>query len=301
MKILVTGAAGTIGTRLCELLQQAGEEVIGVDRGPTKWPQVDSVSYQVDLRYQEQLHSLPTDVDIIVHLAANARVYELVEHPEKALENLVTVFHMLEFARENGIRKFIFASSRETYGNINLETYTEDTARIENCESPYAASKIAGEALVQSYKCCYDINFMILRFSNVYGMYDKSARVVPRFIQQAQMNETLTVFGKEKLLDFTYIDDAIAGLLGAIEHFDEAKNDVYNIAYGEGTTIMHLAERIRELTESSSSIETLESRRGEITTYVANIEKACRALAYNPQVPFERGIEKTVEWYRANT
>lgn len=301
MKILVTGAAGTIGTRLCEVLQQAGEEVIGVDRGPTKWPQIDSVSHIADLRYKEQLDTLPEDADVIVHLAANARVYELVEHPEKALENLVTVFNMLEFARLNNIKQFIFASSRETYGNIEPESYTEDMARIENCESPYTASKVAGEALVQSYRRCYDIDFVILRFSNVYGMYDKSIRVVPRFIRQAQANETLTVFGKDKCLDFTYIDDAVAGIRASIEKFDEAKNNVYNIAYGEGATIMHLAERIKELTGSSSDIEALDSRTGEVTKYVADVSKARQELGYNPQVPFDEGIEKTVEWYKENT
>ena len=301
MKILVTGAAGTIGTRLCEVLRQEGAEVIGVDRGPTKWPAVDSVSHRADLRYMDQVMSLPADADIIVHLAANARVHELVQHPEKALENLITVFNILEFARQKGIKKFIFSSSRETYGNTGKKSYTEDMVRIENCESPYTASKIAGEALVESYGRCYDIDFVILRFSNVYGMYDRSVRVVPNFFRQARANEPMTVYGQNKCLDFTYIDDAVTGIRAAIEKFDGAKNDVYNIACGKGTTLMHLAERIKELTGSSSSIEAVDSRRGEITRYVANIRKARRVLGYIPKVPFEEGIVKTVEWYKANT
>lgn len=301
MKILVTGAAGTIGTRLCEILRQEGAEVIGVDRGPTKWLAVDSVSHRADLRYMDQVLALPADADIIVHLAANARVHELVQHPEKALENLITVFNILEFARQKGIKKFIFSSSRETYGNTGKKSYTEDMVRIENCESPYTASKIAGEALVESYRRCYDIDFVILRFSNVYGMYDRSVRVIPNFFKQARANEPMTVYGQDKCLDFTYIDDAVTGIRAAMEKFDEAKNDVYNIACGKGTTLMHLAERIKELTGSSSPIEAVNSRRGEITRYVANIRKARRVLGYIPKVPFEEGIVKTVEWYKANT
>ena len=302
MKILVTGASGTIGTRLCELLLKDGEDVVGVDRGPSKWlPEVDAITHKADLRYEDQVNTIPTDVDVIVHLAANARVYELVEHPERALENLVTVFNILEFARQNNIKKFIFASSRETYGNIEVGAYTEDMARIENCESPYPASKIAGEALVESYMRCYDIDHVILRFSNVYGMYDNSVRVVPLFFRQARANEKITVFGKGKCLDFTYIDDAVAGIRAVIEKFDDAKNNVYNIAYGEGTTIMHLAERMKELNGSSSEIDATDSRRGEVTNYIADIHKARKTLGYSPQVPFEEGVVKTVEWYKANT
>lgn len=301
MRILVTGASGTIGTRLCETLLAEGEDVVGVDRGPSKWlPQVDKITHKADLRFEEQVKGIPGGADIVVHLAANARVYELVEHPERALENLVTVFNALEYARQNGVKKFIFASSRETYGNIQAASYTEDMVRVENCESPYTASKVAGEALVESYRRCYDIDHVILRFSNVYGMYDRSVRVVPLFFRQAQSGEPLKVYGKEKCLDFTYIDDTVAGICAAIRKFESAKNDVYNIAYGEGTTIMHLAERMVELTGSKSTIEATSSRRGEITRYVANIGKAQKVLGYKPKVPFEEGIIRTVEWYNAH-
>ncbi|PIQ76857.1 nucleoside-diphosphate sugar epimerase [Candidatus Peregrinibacteria bacterium CG10_big_fil_rev_8_21_14_0_10_49_24] len=302
MKILVTGASGTIGTRLCEILLQEGKDIAGVDRVPNKWlPAVNDITVQADLLQEDQLQNIPSDVDIIVHLAANARVYELVEHPERAMENLVTTFNTLEFARKNGIKKIIFASSREAYGNIAAESYTEDMVRVENCESPYTASKIAGEALVESYMRCYDIDFVTLRFSNVYGMYDDSVRVVPLFFRLSKAGEPMTIFGKEKCLDFTYIDDTVRGICSVIEKFDDVKNDVYNIAYGSGTTIMHLAERMRELTGSTSEILATDSRRGEITKYIANVSKARKALGYEPSIPFEEGILKTVEWYESHT
>lgn len=301
MKILVTGSSGTIGTRLCEKLLAAGHTVIGADWEPCKWnAEVEALRIAIDLRHAEEFHTLPTDVDLIIHLAANARVYELVEHPERALDNCIDTFNILEHARKNGIKKMMFASSRETYGNIHLsegQKYTEDKAHFMTCESPYTASKIAGEALFEAYKRCYSIDTIIFRFSNVYGMYDDSVRVVPLFYRQAKANEPMKVFGKDKCLDFTYIDDCVDGIILAIDNFDTAKNDTYNLAFGEGTTIMHLAEKVVELLGSSSSIEATSSRTGEVTHYIADISKAKKAFGYNPKVSFEEGIQRSMEWY----
>ncbi len=301
MRILVTGASGTIGTRLCESLLSAGHGVVGVDRVPNKWqPSVQAVTTVTDLLFPQAMDKLPKDVDAVVHLAANARVYELVEDPPRALENFVTLFHALEFCRKNNIKKFIFASSREGYGNIKTDLYKEDMVRIEHCESPYTASKVGGEALVHAYTRCYGIDHIIVRFSNVYGMYDDSIRVVPLFIRQTKANETLTIFGKDKCLDFTYIDDAVAGVMAMLQNFDSAKNDTYNLAYGQGTTIVELAEAVKKLMGSSSELNVQPSRTGEVTRYIADIAKARAALGYDPKTPFNEGIKKAVEWYKAN-
>ncbi|MDA0375948.1 MAG: NAD-dependent epimerase/dehydratase family protein [bacterium] len=304
MKILVTGSSGTIGTRLCEKLLSAGHEVIGADWEPCKWnKEVENLRIDIDLRHKDECDTLPTDSDLIIHLAANARVYELVEHPERAMDNFIDTFNILEHARKNGIKKMMFASSRETYGNIHLpegEKYTEDKAHFMTCESPYTASKIGGEALFEAYKRCYQIDTIIFRFSNVYGMYDDSIRVVPLFYRQAKANEPMKVFGKDKCLDFTYIDDCVDGIVLAVENFESAKNDTYNLAFGEGTTIMHLAEKVVELLGSSSTIEATNSRTGEVTHYIADISKAKKAFGYNPKTNFEDGIRKSMEWYEAN-
>src|SRR3989338_2846533 len=290
MKILVTGSSGTIGTRLCEKLLEAGFNVTGADWEPNKWNKnIQAITTQIDLRDAHKLEaeSWKLKADLIVHLAANARVYELVEDPSRARDNIITTFNLLEFARKNHIKKFIFASSRETYGNTPKEKLKENDANFQACESPYTASKIAGEAMVEAYKRCYTMDTIVFRFSNVYGMYDDSVRVVPLFFHQARMGEPLTVFGKEKCLDFTYIDDTVDAILLAIKQFDHAKNDTYNIATGTGTTLSHLAARIKELTGSSSQIHTGEVRTGEIVKFVADISKAKEKLGYQPNVMFE--------------
>lgn len=298
MKILVTGSSGTIGTRLCERLLESEHDVVGADWEPCKWQDgVEALRIDIDLRDVSQLSKLPTDVDMVIHLAANARVYELVEHPDRAMDNMTSTFNALEYARQNNIPRFVFASSRETYGNIDVESYSEDMARFQECESPYTASKIAGEALTEAYKRCYEMDTIIFRFSNVYGMYDDSVRVLPQFFRQAKANETLVVYGKEKCLDFTYIDDCIAGIMLAIEKWDTAKNDTYNLACQAGASIGELAEQMVEHLGSSSTIEYGPVRTGEVVHYIADITKARKKLGYEPTVPFSEGVKKTVEWY----
>lgn len=307
MHILVTGSSGTIGTRLSEKLLEAGHTVVGADWEPCIWnPVVEKLRIDIDLRDATaiQAQSSTLKADLIIHLAANARVYELVENPERAMDNLRDTFNILEFARKNGITKMMFASSRETYGNIHLpsgEKYTEDKAHFMTCESPYTASKIGGEALFEAYKRCYGIDSIIWRFSNVYGMYDNSIRVVPLFFRQAKAGETMRVFGREKCLDFTYIDDCVAGILLGVQKFETAKNDTYNLAYGEGTTILHLAEEMKRLLKSSSSIEIGSARTGEVTHYIADITKAQKKLGYQPKTSFAEGIQKSVAWYLTNS
>jgi UDP-glucose 4-epimerase len=331
MSILVTGSSGTIGTRLCERLLSEGRDVIGADWVDNAWqPAVQAITKRTDLRHLEELNALPDGIDTIVHLGAHARVYDLVLDPARALENLVTLFNTLEFARTRGIKKFMFASSRESYGNIRptdfpqavsgervavsaegkdpatrhplaaSRFFREDMVRVEHCESPYTASKVGGEALVHSYMRCYGVGAVIFRFSNVYGMYDSSDRVIPLFLRRARKNEPLTVFGAEKCLDFTYIDDNVDGIVRCIDRFDQVAGQTFNLGNGEGTTILALAETIKKLLGSASEIVPAPSRTGEVTHYVANIDNARTRLGYDPKTKFAEGIVKTVEWYSAH-
>ena len=298
-KILVTGSSGMIGTRLCDrLLDNTEYKVCGVDRIPNKWSdRVQNITVVQDLRYPEAYQKLGADFDIVIHLAANARVYDLVVDPDKAQDNINTTYNVLDFCRRNEINRILFASSREVYGNINKIPCNEDEVRVQNCESPYAASKLAGEALIRSFHHCYGIEFITMRFSNVYGMFDDSDRVIPVFIRRLKADQSLVVYGDDKLLDFTFIDDAVDGIRLALERFDQAKNDTYNIAYGQGKSILELAELIQGHLGKHTKISLEPSRIGEVTRFVADIGKASKRMGFSPRVAFQEGVEKTVQWY----
>ncbi len=299
MKILLTGSSGTIGTRLFEKLLELNYDVIGVDKRENKWDEsLNEKTVIVDLLKKNELDKLPEDIDLIIHFAANARVYELVKSPELALENMISTFNILEFARKNKICKFIFSSSRETYGNINEISTAEDKVRLENCESPYSASKITAEALIHSYNKAYGIDFVTMRFSNVYGMYDDSDRVIPLWIRQTLQDEELTVFGEDKALDFTYIDDTIAGVIKIIENFDTIKGQTLNISSGEETKLIDVADKIRNLLKAKNKLIMKENRPGEVWKFKADISKAEKMLDYAPKTGIDEGLEKTLDWYK---
>ena len=302
-KILVTGSNGTIGTRLCETLLAEGFDVVGADKKTRAWsPVVGEITRTVDLRDQAMTMAvLPKDVDLIIHLAANARVHDLVKDPSRAHDNMTMTFNVLEHARLNNIPRIMFSSSRETYGNREgAVVNSEDDVRITNCPSPYTASKIADEAMIHAYQKCYGIDFVNFRFSNVYGMYDDSDRLVPLYLRLTMRNADLLVFGEEKLLDFTHVDDTVAGVILAIRNFDAVKNHVYNLAFGEGQRLIDVATAIKELTGASSRVVIHENRTGEVVKHIADIAKARAAFGYAPRISFAEGLKLAIEWYRAN-
>jgi UDP-glucose 4-epimerase len=299
MTILLTGSSGTIGTRLFEKLIASGYDVVGVDRRENTWSgSLDKKTVRVDLLNPSNLRKLPRDADLMIHFAANARVYELVINPEMAFENITMTSNLLEFARKTKVKKIIFSSSREVYGNLTgRETVKEDDMRIANCESPYAASKISCEAMIQSYHRAYGVDFAVLRFSNVYGMYDNSDRVVPLWIGRASRKEDLVVFGENKILDFTYIDDTVEGVIRVLERFGSVKGETFNIASGKGTNLSLIASKIKKLVGSSSKIVIKDGRPGEVWKFTADISKAKTLLQYEPKTDIDDGLLSTVRWY----
>lgn len=295
--IVVTGSSGTIGTELCIRLLDKGYKMTGIDRVRNRWSeQVQERTTIVDLRNANLADHIPDSVDVIVHLAANARVHELVEAPGQAVENYVSTFEVLNYAREVDA-DIIFGSSREVYGNQQQTIFQEDDVPLERVPSPYTASKIGEESMIRAFSNCYGISSTILRFSNVYGRYDVSNRVVPLFISRANRDLPLTVFGSEKILDFTYLSDCIDGILATIKRSNKAQGETFNIASGNATTLVELAQTVVNILDSQSSISIESTRTGEVTQFVANINKARQLLNYDPSVDLHSGIERTIDWY----
>jgi UDP-glucose 4-epimerase len=295
--ILVTGSSGSIGTELSNQLIDQGYRVTGVDWESNRWSdRINDRTNNLDLRDDTLPDQLPADVDLIIHLSANARVYKLIEHPDKARDNFLMTFNILEYAREI-VADLIFVSSREVYGNHKKIIHDETDTFVDECESPYTASKVGGEAMASSYANCYHIHTSVIRFSNVYGRYDVSDRVVPLFIAQAVHDQPLTVYGGNKILDFTYIDDCVRGVLAVINNFRKARGTTFNIASGEGSSLVDVAQIVCDTADSNSSIEIDETRTGEVSRFIADTTKARRILGHDSKYSLQQGIQKTVEWY----
>lgn len=307
MRVLITGSSGQIGTNLGLYLQDDGHFVFGIDKRPNTWTdEIRTLLQDLSTPYRDFSRGIghveyPPDLDAVVHLAAHAKVHELVKQPDRALENITMTYNVLEFCRRHEL-PIIFSSSREVYGDIHRYITEESYADFAFTESPYSASKISGEALIYSYAQCYGLNYLVFRFSNVYGRYDndleRMSRVIPKFIRRISDGKLITVYGKDKVLDFTYIDDCVAGIVKGIELLTGAGpvNQTINLAYGQGNSLVDLAEYIGQALGVKPTMNIEPSRVGEVTHYVANIGKARALLDYSPTVPLKEGIERAVAW-----
>lgn len=311
MHILITGSSGQIGTNLALRLLDMGHQVFGVDKRPNTWTdRVPTLLQDLSAPYRDfsgGIGSVPyPTVDLVVHLAANAKVHELVQFPHRAMENIALTFNVLEYCRHHNL-PLIFSSSREVYGDIHRYITEEEQADFAYTESPYSASKIAGEALVYSYARCYGLRYVVFRFSNVYGRYDndieRMERVIPLFIRELGRGESVTVYGREKTLDFTYVDDCVSGIVAGAERLlaGAIANETINLAYGQGNSLVQMAEYVAQALGAPPRIKVEPSKRvGEVTHYVADISRAQELLGYQPQVPLEEGIRRAVAWARAS-
>jgi UDP-glucose 4-epimerase len=297
--ILLTGSSGTVGTALALRLREDGYQVHPLDIKANLWDDdIDRRTIRHDLGKPLDKLRLPRLPDVIVHLAANARVHDLVERPQLALDNYVMTHNVLEYARAKGIRRVLFSSSREVYGESRRGIKRrEDDTHVSRIKAPYTASKFAAEAMIHAWAECYDTQPVIARLSNVYGRYDVSERVIPLFLYYALRDRDITVFGKEKRLDFTYIDDCIDGLARIIKRFDQVSGKTFNLATGRGERLVDLAKWIIDLLDSQSEVHISDKRVGEISSFVGNITAAQRLLGYKPTTTLKRGLVPSIDWY----
>ncbi len=304
--IVITGSSGQIGTNLGVALRARGYRVTGIDCRANTW--LDAFpTLLLDLRMHhefvfEAFRSLGP-IDGVIHLAANAKVHELVKHTERAMDNITMAYNAFDAARRLGA-PVVFGSSREVYGDIQHHLTHEQLADFAVAESPYSASKIAGESLLYSYGRCYGMRHLVLRFSNVYGRYDndleRMERVIPLFIRRILDGEPITIFGPEKTLDFTYVDDCVRGIVAGIEALLDGRinGQVINLAAGKGQTLLEMVRFIEQATGCKARMRTRPARHGEITRYVADLSKAKELLNYQPGVYLEEGIRRSLDWWR---
>jgi len=312
MHILITGSSGQIGTNLGLYLQDQGHTVFGVDKRVNAWTdQIETIIQNLSVPYQNFAGGIgerkyPANLDVVVHLAAHAKVHELVKYPDRALENIIMVYNVLEFCRQHQL-PLIFGSSRETYGNLqrDRETISEELADFALAASPYSASKISGEAMIYAYARCYGLSYLVFRFSNVYGRFDndleRMERVIPLFIHKISRREPVAIYGQDKILDFTYIDDCIDGVAKGLALLvaGQVVNQTINLAYGQGNSLLKMTGYIGEALGVEPRLTIVSPLSGEVRHYIADISKAKTLLGYTPTTPLREGIHKAVAWSKA--
>ena len=288
--VLVTGSSGFIGSNLCWHLLNYGYTVHSVDISK---PEVE-LPEQIKTHTQDLTESpdLP-EADVIVHLAAHSQVQPLVDKPELAVENIEMTRHVLSEAKRMGAF-VVNISSRDIYGSSLKPAEGDVTSESPNA---YAASKLSGEALANSYRSTQDVSVTSLRLANVYGPRDLNQRVIPIFVALAENGEELTVYGEGKLLDFVYIDDVCRAIRGAISRSGVVDGEIINVGSGTGTSLSDLASRISEYVESCPGWSVSPDRKGDVTRYVSNLSKASALLNFEPETALTDGLEDTVDWY----
>lgn len=303
MNILVTGGAGFIASNVVDAFIAAGHRVVIIDNmymGNKKNVNPKAKFYKMDIRDKRVSALVKKEkIDVINHHAAQISVPDSVKQPAFDADiNIKGTINLLEAAKDNKVKKFIFISSGGTvYGSKVKLPATENNPLT--AESPYGVSKVAGEHYVRFYAAQYGMKYTILRYSNVYGprqIPHGEAGVVAIFIKMIMAGKTPTVFGGGKCIrDYVYVGDCAAANVLAVNKGD---NEAFNIGTGVKTNVNQLYAEIQKATGFDKPALPGPYRDGDLPANVLNAAKAGKVLGWKPAVSLERGIKLTYEFFK---
>lgn len=317
--ILVTGAAGFIGSNLCETLIKQGSKVIALDNLATGHKKnLDAVKdhpnfrfIEGDIRNLEDCHKACKNADFVLHQAALGSVPRSINDPITSNDvNVGGFLNMLVAARDAKVKRFIYAASSSTYGDSKSMPKVENI--IGKPLSPYAITKYVNELYAENFKKTYDLDTIGLRYFNVFGRKQDPngayAAVIPKFVMQFMNYESPVMNGDGSYSrDFTYIDNVIQmNMRAMVADHPEAANNVYNTAYGERTTLNELTTLLKEyLSQYDTKIADIDvtfgpERRGDVPHSLASVDKAKELLGYDPKFDIKSGLKEAVKWYWDN-
>ena len=323
-KVLVTGGAGFIGSNLCEALLAQRNNVVCLDNFMTGHRKnielfLENNNFKLiegDIRTYEDCEKAVHGCDYVLHQAALGSVPRSIKDPMTATDvNIGGFVKMLFAAKEAKVKRFVYAASSSTYGDSKSLPKVED--EIGKPLSPYAITKFANELYANNFSDIYGIETLGLRYFNVFGRRQDPngayAAVIPKFVIQLMKHESPIINGDGLYSrDFTYIDNVLqANQLAAITpqnqlYKTETKHEVFNVAFGERTTLNELFEILKtNLSEFDKDIFQLEvihgpNRAGDIPHSLANIEKAKKIIDYNPEYSVKDGLKEATKWYWNN-
>lgn len=302
MKLLITGAAGFIGSHLVDRLASEDRYDLvlfdNLHRGRleniTQHRHNPRITFiRGDLRTYEQVVEAMTGCEKVIHLGAQSNVLGAVTDLDYSFQsNVIGTFHVLKAARQTGVRSLVFTSSREVYGEPRHLPVDEEQPTYS--KNTYGASKLSGEMYCRVFREMFGLNTIILRLTNVYGPRDYG-RVIPLWIQRAIDGTPLQVYGGEQVIDFIWIDRVVDALVRSMEV--ETVVDPINIGSGKGVEILNLARQILELTNSSSELVLLPPRFTDVVKFTARVERMQEILGViPPEDPLEFLPELIRNW-----
>jgi len=312
LNVFVTGAAGFIGSHVAEALLARGDRVCGLDNFDPFYDRRIKERNLATLSARQSFSFLEGDIrdasalarwgegippDALIHLAAKAGVRPSVADPVGYADvNVHGTIRMLEWARERQVPKVLFASSSSVYGGNTKVPFSEDDF-VDHPVSPYAATKKAGELLCHTYCHLYGMNVAALRFFTVYGPSQRPEMAVHKFTRRILDGKEIDLYGDgSSRRDYTYIDDIVSGVLGALNAPPGYR--VYNL--GESATIS-LADLVALIEGAcgKAAVRRFQPRQpGDVPVTYADISRAREEIGYDPRTPIERGVALFVDWYR---
>ena len=312
--VLVTGAAGFIGSHLAERLLRMGYRVVGLDNfddlysPAVKRNNIDALEgedgfllIEGDIRDASLLSRVfsENDINVVVHLAARAGVRPSLRQPLLYEDvNVGGTINLLEFSRVFGVKQFLFASSSSVYGLDGKAPFKE--AEVGHPISPYAASKAAAELFCRMYSDLYHLPTVVLRLFTVYGPRQRPEMAIHCFVRMVDQGEEVILFGDGTAKrDYTYIDDIIAGFEAALAR-REKTFDIFNLGRGKAVGLRYVLGLIEEVLGKKARVRSLVPQPGEVPITLADTSKAQALLGYQPRVSIEQGIPLFVQWYLEN-
>jgi UDP-glucuronate 4-epimerase len=314
-RVLVTGGAGFIGSHLCQRLLREGAEVVCLDNlDPFYDPVIkrsnleeiqenagDGVFRLVegDIRDKGLVDDLfrRSSFDLVIHLAARAGVRPSIQQPLLYNEvNVTGTLNLLEACREIGVKDLIFGSSSSVYGKNSKIPFAEGD-RLESMISPYAVTKGVGEFFCYTFHHLYGLNISCLRFFTVYGPRQRPEMAIHKFTSLIHQGERIPLYGDgTSQRDYTYIDDIIEGIMGAMRNL--RGYEIFNLGESKTVPLRELISLIEKALGKKAAIEELPDQPGDVPITYADISKARRLLGYDPKVGIEEGVKRFVQWFR---
>ncbi len=312
MTILITGAAGFIGSHLTDHLLQHGHTVIGIDNYDNFYAkELKEANIKNALAHRnfkliegciaekETYDLIDSKPDLVIHLAAKAGVLPSIKDPAGYIRTNISGTHeLLEYMRVQGITKLLFASSSSVYGN-NKETPFSETHNVDRAISPYAFTKKACEVLIHTHHHLHNLDAICMRFFTVFGPRQRPDLAIRKFITLINNNEPIEMYGKgDSARDYTYVEDTVQGIVKLMQFVlkQQSVYEIVNLGNSTPVSLKDMIDTIYTVLGAKKNIVEKPMQAGDVNITYADITKAQELVGYSPKTSLEEGVRKFISW-----